>query len=108
MNAASPLATSPVTDSRSITTTVSHPVKLTGSSYQQLGATTPKSRPIAERQLPELTTFRALTKDVFGVKAGREYIKEAVAFAFLMAVAAWPLSITLDMLGTMMISPPAW
>jgi len=70
-----------------------------------------KSQPstaVAINKLPELATFRALTKHVFGAEAAREYIREGVVFAFMMAIAAWPLSITLDMLGTMMISPPAW
>jgi len=70
-----------------------------------------KSQPSIEAattRLPELTTFRALTKHVFGAEAGREYLREGVVFAFMMAIAAWPLGITLDMLGTMMISPPAW
>ena len=63
---------------------------------------------VSAKTLPDLTTFRALTKHVFGAEAGREHIKEAVVFAFMMAIAAWPLSITLNMLGTMMISPPPW
>jgi len=66
------------------------------------------SAAVTPKRLPELTTFRALTKHVFGAEAGREYVKEGVVFAFMMAMAAWPLSITLDMLGTMMISPPPW
>ena len=56
--------------------------------------------------LPELTTFRALSRQVYGVEATREYIREAILFAGMIAVAAWPLSVTLNQLGTMMISPP--
>jgi len=58
------------------------------------------------RKLPELTTFRALSRQVFGAEAGREYLKEAILFASMMLVAAWPLGVTLNQLGTMMISPP--
>jgi hypothetical protein len=56
--------------------------------------------------LPELTTFRALGRQVFGAQAGREYLAEAIVFVWMMAVAAWPLSVVLNQLGTMMISPP--
>ena len=109
MKAASPIAPNPVSDSKSVAPSLPHPVRLNGSTYQHLNAPKPKSCvERAEIKLPELTAFRALTKDVFGVEAGREFIKEAIVFGFMMAVAAWPLSITLDMLGTMMVSPPAW
>jgi hypothetical protein len=71
-----------------------------GAKLQKTGATTAKSF------LPELTTFRALSRQVFGARAGREYLAEAILFGSMMLVAAWPLSVTLNQLGTMMISPP--
>ncbi|HEY4282568.1 MAG TPA: hypothetical protein VGM62_05840, partial [Chthoniobacterales bacterium] len=57
-------------------------------------------------KLPELTTFRALSRQVYGVEATGEYIREAIVFCSMMLVAAWPLAVTLNQLGTMMISPP--
>src|SRR4051794_37255166 len=66
----------------------------------------PHTVPAAEStKSPELTTFRALTRQVYGIEATREYMKEAIVFATMVAVAAWPLSVTLNQLGTMMISP---
>ena len=56
--------------------------------------------------LPQLTTFRALSRQVFGAAAGREYVFEAVLFVWMMIVAAWPLGVTLNQLGTMYIAPP--
>jgi hypothetical protein len=80
---------------------------VTDFAYQQPPTATDQkagsARPV---QLPQLTTFRALSRQVFDAKAGREYIAEAVVFAWIMVVAAWPLSVTLNQLGTMMISPP--
>ena len=55
---------------------------------------------------PQLTTFRALSRQVFGAAAGREYVFEAVLFVWMMIVAAWPLGVTLNQLGTMYIAPP--
>jgi hypothetical protein len=60
----------------------------------------------SQKRLPELTTFRALGRQVFGPQAGREYVAEAFVFVWMMAVAAWPLSVVLNQLGTMMIWPP--
>ena len=56
--------------------------------------------------LPQLTTFRALSRQVFGAAAGREYVFEGVLFVWMMIVAAWPLGVTLNQLGTMYIAPP--
>jgi len=56
--------------------------------------------------LPQLTTFRALSRQVFGAAAAREYAFEAVLFLCMLVVAAWPLGVTLNQLGTMYIAPP--
>ena len=65
----------------------------------------PSSTPKAHA---ELTNFRALNRRFFGIEAGREHVKEAIMFASMMIVAAWPLGVTYHMLSTMMISPPPW
>jgi len=109
MKAAPPLELNPVTETKSATQTIAHPRATTGFGTQQHStAKTKTTSAVAQKGLPELTTFRALTRQVFGAEAGREYVREAVLFVCMMVVAAWPLSITLDMLGTMMIAPPAW
>ena len=81
--------------------------RATDFAYQpERGATPPTVAAAAVKKLPELTNFRAISRSVFGAESGREYIKEAIVFAAMMVVAAWPLSVTLNELGTMMISPP--
>jgi hypothetical protein len=69
----------------------------------------PTERDIAtptKKVLPQLTTFRALNRQVFGAMAVREFVFEAVLFVWMMIVAAWPLGVTLNQLGTMYIAPP--
>lgn len=60
----------------------------------------------SKKVVAQLATFRALSRQVFGPKAGYEYLAEAILFGWMMVVAAWPLSVTLNQLGTMYISPP--
>ena len=59
-----------------------------------------------KKVLPQLTTFRALGRQVFGPTAGREYLSEAILFVSMLVVAAWPLGVTLNLLGTTYIAPP--
>lgn len=109
MKAAPPLEPNPLTESKSARSSIAHSRATTAPTYAHhptVKTTTVST--VAQKKTPELTTFRALNRQVFGVEAGREYIKEAILFVCMMVVAAWPLSITLDMLGTMMIAPPAW
>jgi hypothetical protein len=81
---------------------------VTDYSYQSPAASTTATALKPQKHRAELTNFRALSRTFFGAEANREYIKEAVLFVWMMVVAAWPLAITLNMLGTMMISPPNW
>lgn len=109
MKAAPPLEMTILSDSRTSLRDVASKTAVTDFAYrQQPGVMANSSASVSSKALANLTTIRALGRQVFGVEAGREYIKEAIAFILLLGVAAWPLSITLDMLGTMMISPPAW
>jgi hypothetical protein len=82
---------------------------VTNLQYQQSQAVTePTNLAVSTKKtLPQLTTFRALGRQVFGPAAGREYLSEAILFVWMMVVAAWPLGVTLNQLGTMYISPPA-
>ena len=77
--------------------------------YSYKSAVSATAAPLKAQKLhAELTNFRALSRSFFGVEAGREHLKEGIMFAFMMVIAAWPLGVTLHMLGTMMISPPPW
>jgi hypothetical protein len=97
-----------LTDARPISQAVTDRTGVTDFEYQQgRGVKLQKTAATtAKKILPELTTFRALSRQVFGARAGREYLAEAILFGSMMLVAAWPLSVTLNQLGTMMISPP--
>ena len=95
-------------DSDPIPRNTAHHGAVTDFAYQQQPAAPVATSAPAAIKLPDLRTFRALSRQVFGAQAGREYIKEAIIFASMMLVAAWPLSATLNQLGTMMISPPPW
>jgi hypothetical protein len=77
-------------------------------SYQSTVAAAVPALVKIEKQRAELNSFRALSREFLGVEAARESLKEGLFFACIMAVAAWPLSTTLNQLGTMMISPPPW
>jgi len=79
---------------------------VTDFSYQQAVIETNGSKPTSKKVVAQLGTFRALSRQVFGAQAGQEYVTEAILFVWMMVVAAWPLSVTLNMLGTMYISPP--
>ena len=81
---------------------------VTDYSYQSnVSAASTKPGP-TQKPHAELTNFRALNRRFFAIEAGREYVKEAIVFASMMIVAAWPLGVTYHMLSTMMISPPPW
>jgi hypothetical protein len=105
------IAPSPLPDSDRITAAIADTTAVTDFFYQQSRGekrhvVAAAGALVAPKKFPELTTFRALSRQVFGIEAGREYIMEAVVFGWIMLVAAWPLSVTLNQLGTMMISPP--
>jgi len=111
MNTTPQIESKPLRDSNRIIGTVAAPTAVTDFPYQQprgekTHVVAPAAAPVVPTKFPELTTFRALSRQVFGIEAGREYLMEAIVFGSIMLVAAWPLSVTLEQLGTMMISPP--
>jgi hypothetical protein len=75
-------------------------------SYQATAEAVELSPAIAQTQPVDLPPFRNLSRDVFGGKAHREYLNEAILFLSISCVAAWPLCVVIHQLGTMMISPP--
>jgi len=81
---------------------------VTDYSYQSPTTSASATAAKSQKHPVELTNFRALTRTFFGAEANREYIKEAFVFVWMMVIAAWPLAMTLNMLGTMMIAPPPW
>ena len=93
-------------DTDSIQPAVISRTAVRGSEYQHSVNGTNNSNITRKKGLAQLTTFRALGRQVFGAKAGYEYLAEAILFGWIMVVAAWPLTVTLNQLGTMYISPP--
>jgi hypothetical protein len=91
----------PLTDR--ITPSPSGTTVVTDFSYQQSRRAAPAGKAAPPKKTAELKTFRSLSRRVFGAEATREYIAEAILFGSIMAVAAWPLAVTLNQLGTMMI-----
>lgn len=83
-------------------------VPVTDYSYQSPASAAPAQSTTTQKHRAELTNFRALSRSFFGREAGREYFREGLVFAWMMVIAAWPLGVTLNMLSTMMISPPPW
>lgn len=53
---------------------------------------------ISEKGVSELRTFRKVSKEFFGVEAGRDYIAEAILFVCISCVAAWPIAIAIHQL----------
>jgi hypothetical protein len=97
------IASNPVTESDRITSSASVATAVTDFSYQQSRRAAPAGKAAPAKKTAELKTFRSLSRRVFGAEATREYIAEAILFGSIMAVAAWPLCVTLNQLGTMMI-----
>ena len=81
---------------------------VTDYAYQSPAPVASTQSSASQKARAELTNFRALSRGFFGGEAGREYVREAIVFAGMMVIAAWPLGVTFNMLSTMMISPPPW
>jgi hypothetical protein len=75
-------------------------------SYQMTTAAVETPAPVVEQQVTQLPNFRSLSREVFASKTDGEYIKEAIFFGWIAFAAAWPVSVMLYQLATMMISPP--
>jgi hypothetical protein len=76
---------------------------LTDYSYHSTAGAIDRSSAIAEKANAELRTFRKISRKFFGAEANREYIAEALFFALISCVAAWPVSVMIRQLITMMI-----
>jgi hypothetical protein len=105
MKATPEIDSKPLTRADKITHSPAGTAVIADASYRPNRGATHVSAP-EPRRLPELKNFRALSRNFFGAETSREYIAEAILFGWIMLVAAWPLSVTLNQLGTMMISPP--
>ena len=79
------------------------PVPFTDYSYQATAKTAGPGSVTAERRLSESRTFRHVSSQFFGTEADREYFAEAIFFASIACVAAWPVTEMVRQLMTMMI-----
>lgn len=80
-----------------------HPAPLTDYSYHSTAKTTGHGSVTAEKRLSESRTFRQISNKFFGTEAGLDYVTEAIFFASISCVAAWPVAVMVDQLMTMMI-----
>ena|SRR5689334_18330062 len=66
-------------------------------------ATTVQSSSYSEKTAAEARSFRGISRDFIEVGAGREYLAEALVFAWITLTAAGPLGVLVHQLTTMMI-----
>jgi hypothetical protein len=76
---------------------------LTDYSYHSTADAIDRSSAIAVKATAELHTFRRISRKFFSGEANREYVAEALFFALISCVAAWPVSVMIRQLITMMI-----
>lgn len=76
---------------------------LTDYSYRSTVETAGRGSVTAEKRLSESHTFRHVSSEFFGTEADREYFAEAMFFASISCVAAWPVTAMVGQLMTMMI-----
>jgi len=76
---------------------------LTDCSFQSTAEAPDHSSAVAEKGIAELRTFRKVSRDYFGTEAAGEYLKEAIFFAWISCVAAWPVTVMMGELMRMMI-----
>jgi hypothetical protein len=76
---------------------------LTDYSFQSTAKTLSRSSASVERGIAELRTFRKVSREYFGAEAGGEYLREAIFFAGISCVAAWPITVMMAELMRMMI-----
>ena len=88
-------------DSHALSNNRSFP--LTDYSYHSTAEAVGRSSATAEKAIAELRTFRTISGKFFGAEANREYVAEAFFFVLLTCVAAWPISVMIRQLITMMI-----
>ena len=79
------------------------PAPLTDYSYQPTAKTVSHGSITAEKRFSESRTFRQVSTEFFGTEADREYFAEAVFFASISCVAAWPVTVMVHQMMTMMI-----
>jgi hypothetical protein len=78
-----------------------HPrLPLTDYSYQSTVETRASSNAVADEThtLPQWRTFRKVSREFFGAEATREYVLEAIFFAWVSGVAAWPVAVMMHQL----------
>ena len=76
---------------------------LTDYSYQATAEAVSRSSGATAKGIAELRTFRKVSREFFDTEASLEYALEAIFFAWILATAAWPVSVMIRQLITMMI-----
>jgi hypothetical protein len=91
----------PLGDSRATREHRSFP--LTDYSFQSTAEALKRSSASVEKGIAELRTFRKVSREYFGAEADGEYLKEAIFFAWISCVAAWPICMLMHQLMRWMI-----
>jgi hypothetical protein len=76
---------------------------LTDHSYHATAEAVSRSSGVTAKGIAELRTFRKVSREFFDTEAHFEYAIEAIFFAWILATAAWPVSVMIRQLITMMI-----
>jgi len=76
-------------------------------SYQSVAEAVESPTAVAPKEVQpaQLRPFWRLSGEYFALEATRDYVAEAIFFAWIAAVAAWPVTVMAHQLMTMMISP---
>lgn len=76
---------------------------LTDYSFQTAAETLDSPAAVANKGMAELRSFRKVSRDFFGSEMTRDCVAEAMFFAWMSCVAAWPIGIAIHQLTRWMI-----
>jgi hypothetical protein len=103
MKPAPQINSNPPPDNRASTDHRNFP--LTDYSYQATAEAIANPTALAQNrtQMPQARSLWKLSGDYFGAEAGLDFVTEAIFFAWISGVAAWPLSVMIYQLTRWMI-----
>lgn len=76
---------------------------LTDYSFQSIVESIASPSATTEKGITESRTFRKISRDFFGAEMTRDYMTEALCFAWISCVSAWPVAVAIHQLTRWMI-----
>jgi hypothetical protein len=76
---------------------------ITDCSFQSTAGAIDHTSATTQKGMVELRTFRRVSREYFGAEATGEYLKEAIFFAAIACIAAWPVTVMMYELMRMTI-----